>query len=429
MDKLNGVGEGNMPHMDVLKAMKENAQRLTFTSPLGAGMQKVLSVRDIEIPIPILGDARPGTMLIPFVSTPWNVIKAAVARSPLGLLRLKSLKQKYKNKGMTPQEYYREMAATWMGTTLTVALIGAAKAGFVTGGGPVNQQDRQNLLSTGWRPYSLKFGDTYLQLQRLEPLGTILGMAGDIAELGDSDDKAGKIIATIKDNMTDKSFLYGLETFAKAFSNPEQFGAIYLRQMQGSMVPTFFAKVAQAVDPYQRQQEAFGATAGVPDSMAYRIPGVSMALPLKSSALGEPRERWGVGSADSVLAKIVSGAQSMTSAMPISIGREDREVEKEFNRLRGHKGMPPSMPRRTKKLKLRGVDGTDVELTTEEYAIYDRYHAMAKDQLAKMIASPQYARIPEALQAQMLLKTYRKYRAAANKQVNSMIMRRTTVGN
>jgi hypothetical protein len=91
--------------------------------------------------------------------------------------------------------------------------------------------------------------------------------------------------------------------------------------------------------------------------------------------------------------------------------------------------MPPSMPRRTKKLKLRGVDGTDVELTTEEYAIYDRYHAMAKDQLAKMIASPQYARIPEALQAQMLLKTYRKYRAAANKQVNSMIMRRTTVGN
>jgi hypothetical protein len=429
MDRLNGVGEGLMPHMDVLKAMKENAQRLTFTSPLGAGMQKVLSVRDIEIPIPILGDARPGTMLIPFVSTPWNVIKAAVARSPLGLLRLKSLKQKYKNNDITTQEYYREMAATWMGTTLTVVLVGAAKAGFVTGGGPVNQQDRQNLLSTGWRPYSLKFGDVYLQLQRLEPLGTILGMAGDIAELGDSDDKAGKIIATIKDNMTDKSFLYGLETFAKAFSNPEQFGAIYLRQMQGSMVPTFFAKIAQAVDPYQRQQEAFGATAGVPDSMAYRIPGVSMALPMKTSALGEPRERWGVGNVDTMLGKIASGVQSVVAATPVSLGRGDREVEKEFNRLRGHKGMPPSMPRRTKKLRLRGVDGTDVELTTEEYAIYDRYHAMAKDQLAKMIASPQYARIPEALQAQMLLKTYRKYRAAANKQVNSMIMRRTTVGN
>ena len=420
---------GGMPHMDVLKAMKENAQRLTFTSPLGAGMQKVLSVRDIEVPIPILGDARPGTMLIPFVSTPWNVIKAAVARSPLGLLRLKNLKQKYKNNKMTSQEYYREMAATWMGTTLTVVLVGAAKAGFVTGGGPVNQQDRQNLLSTGWRPYSLKFGDVYLQLQRLEPLGTILGMAGDIAELGDSDDKAGKIIATIKDNMTDKSFLYGLETFAKAFSNPEQFGSIYLRQMQGSMVPTFFAKMAQAVDPYQRQQEAFGATAGVPDSMAYRIPGVSMALPLKASALGEPRERWGVGNVDTTLGKIASGVQSVVAAMPLSFGREDREVEQEFNRLRGHKGMPPSMPRRTKKLRLRGVDGTDVELTTDEYAIYDRYHAMAKEQLAKMIASPQYARIPDALKSQMLLKTYRKFRAAANKQVNQMIMRRTTVGN
>jgi hypothetical protein len=177
MNRLMGIGA----EIDsrVLKSMKENAQRLTFTEPLTAAGQKALKLRDVEF----LG-TRPGVMVLPFVSTPWNVIKQAVARSPLGTLRLKSLKNAYKKGDITPQEYYREYTATAMGSALTVGLVGLAKAGFITGGGPVNPQDRQNLLATGWRPYSVKIGDGYYQMQRLEPLGTILGMAGDIAEFG-----------------------------------------------------------------------------------------------------------------------------------------------------------------------------------------------------------------------------------------------------
>lgn len=424
MQKYLGHGDAEVAPQ-VLKAMRENAQRLTFTEPLPAWGQSLLKLRDTKMNV--LGtELRPGVMVLPFVSTPFNVIKQAVHRSPLGILRFKSLKNSYDKGDITPQEYYREIAATSMGTMLTVGMVGLARAGFITGGGPVNQQDRQNLIATGWRPYSIHIGNTYTQLQRLEPFGTILGMAGDIAEFGDSEDKIGKMIAAVKDNVTDKSFLYGLESFAKAFANPEQRGETYYRQMTGSLVPTFFAKGAQAIDPYMRRTEGTGAQLGIPDALAYRIPGLSQELPIKTTALGKPKERWGVASAE---APIRSAIQTLTSAAPISGERSDTEVEQEFNRLRSYEGMPPSMPRRTKKLRLRGVDGTDVELTTDEYAIYDRYHAMAKDQLAKMIASPQYARIPDALKSQMLLKTYRKYRAAANKQVNSMIMRRTTVGN
>ncbi len=423
INELRGLG-GNDPHPEILKAMKTNAQRLTFTEPLSRAGQTALKLRDQE-----LFGVRPGVMVLPFVSTPWNVIKQSVARSPLGILRMKSLKVKYDNKEITPHEYYREVAATTMGTAITVGLVGLAKAGFVTGGGPVNQQDRQNLLATGWRPYSIKVGDAYFQMQRLEPFGTILGMAGDIAELGDSEDKLGKMIATIKDNVTDKSFLYGLESLAKAFSNPEQFGSTYYKQVSGSLVPTFFAKAAQAVDPYMRQVEPLGATVGVPDAMAYRIPGLSQALPQRTTAFGELVERWGTLGVDSPLQRIVGGAQSLVSAVPVSAEREDRAVEKEFNRLRAYPGMPPSAPKRTKRIVLRGVHGENVELTNEERQVYDRYHQKAKQHLSRVINSTRWASVPDPLKAKMLKKVYDRYRSAANKEINLMIRRRTTVGN
>ena len=403
--------------------MKENAERLTFTEPLSPVGMGALKLRDTEV-----AGFRPGVMVLPFVSTPWNVIKQSVARSPLGILRWKSLKSKYDKGDITPQEYYREVAATGMGTALTVGLVGLAKAGFVTGGGPTNQQDRMNLLATGWRPYSIKVGDAYIQAQRLEPLGTILGMAGDIAEYGDSDDKFGKMIAAVKNNVTDKSFLYGLESLSKAFSNPEMFGPTYYNQMTGSLVPTIFSKAAQAVDPNMRQVEPGGADLGIPDALAYRIPGMSQELPLRTTAFGEPAERWGVMSTDTPTMKGLSAVQSMMLATPISAEREGTEVEKEFDRLRNYPGMPPSTPKRSKTMNLRGVNGESVKLTEGEYQIYDKYNQMAKQHVATMINSTRWASVPDAMKAKMMRKTYDKYRRVANQLINQSIRKRTSVG-
>ena len=425
-DTYNGVGAE--PHRDVLKAMKEAGQRLTYTEKLGPGLTRVNSVLDMETWVPFFGKGKPGKLVVPFLSTPWNVIRQAVMRSPLGIHRMNSLKSKYEAGKITPQEFYREGASTAIGTALWASMIGMAQAGFITGGGPANQQDRQNLLATGWRPYSLKIGDTYWQLQRLEPLGTILGMAADVSEFGDAEDKTGKAIATIKDNLTDKSFLYGLESFAKAFANPEQFGATYYKQMTGSLVPTFFSKLSQAVDPYQRHQEAFGADTGVPDSVAYRIPFLSGALPSRSTALGESAERWGTFSTDGPLQRATSAFQSIVAPTPTSRVRENTEVEQEFDRLRNYPKMPPSMPKRSKTMTLQGVGGQKVKLTNDEYAIYDKYHQRAKQHLSTMISSARWSSIPDPLKAQMMRKVYDKYRYAANREINMSIRRRTTVG-
>jgi hypothetical protein len=221
----------------------------------------------------------------------------------------------------------------------------------------------------------------------------------------------------------------GIESLAEAWSNPEQRGETYYRQMTGSLVPTFFAKAAQAIDPYQRHQEGLGASVGVPDAMAYRIPFLSGQLAQRSTAFGEPAERWGVATTDSTLGKIGSGIQSMTMSIPVSLEREGADVEREFNRLRGFDKMPPSMPKRTKRMpSLRGAGGQSVKLNKNEYAVYDRWHQKAKAHLAQIIKSPNYARMPDGLKASVLRKTYDKYRRAANKEVTMLVRRRTTVG-
>ena len=427
------MGANGEPDLAILDAMKKEAERQTFTTslreaPLSGFTAPLMKARNAPVNLPLIGEIRPGVGVIPFVQTPWNVITQSIARSPLGLLRMKSLKSRYESGEIKPQEYYREVSGTLMGTALWGGLLALAKSGVITGSGPTNYADRQNLLATGWRPYSIKLGDTYWQMQRLEPFGTVLGMAGDAAELGSSDDKMGKAIAMIKENMTNKSFLYGLESFAQAFANPEQMGSTYYRQMSGSIVPTFFSKLAQAVDPYQRIQEPLGAEAGIPDAMAYRVPFVSRALPARSTAMGEPAERWGVASTEGTFGKMFSAAQSLTLPIPISVARPNTEVEKELDRLKGYGDVPPSTPRRNKKIVLKGVTGENVKLTDEEYAVYDRWHQKAKVHLSRVISSPTYDRVPDAMKAKMLRSIYDKYRDAANSEITMLVRRRTSVG-
>ncbi len=423
MAKLRGAGGGD-PHPDILAVMKKEGQVQTFTEQLPPQMAGFEKIRQTEV-----FGTKPVLAVVPFLSTPFNVIKQSLMRSPLGLLAWKKLNADYEAGRITSKEYYQQKAGTLLGTTLTASLVVLAKSGLITGSGPENPQELQNKIATGWRPYSLKVGDAYIPMQRVEPLGTIIGMAGDIAEFGDAEDKMGKMMSIIKDNATDKTFLYGVEALAKAWSEPKQFGSTYYRQMAGSLVPNIVAKGAQAVDPYARDVETTGARVGIPDPMAYRIPGLSTALPQRQTALGEPAERWSTLGTDTPATKVASGIQAFISPSPVSQVRPNTEVEQELDRLSKEPGMPPSVPRKNKQISLRGVNGESVKLTDDEFAIYDKHHENAKRQLAMIIQAPAYRMMQDEQKAKLLRSIYDKHREMANREINMRVRRRTTVGN
>jgi hypothetical protein len=102
--------------------------------------------------------------------------------------------------------------------------IGAMLAfnGAITGSAPSDPKERKALFATGWRPYSFKWGDTYISYQGYEPIHGMLGFAADCANMWSTvtnpdDEKriehfTAQIMPTLVNNFLDKAaFRTGLK--------------------------------------------------------------------------------------------------------------------------------------------------------------------------------------------------------------------------
>ena len=66
----------------------------------------------------------------------------------------------------------------------TIAGLGMSWAfdGNISGGGDPDPNKRRVQMASGWQPYSIKVGDKWYSYNRIQPLGTLLGMAADVAD-------------------------------------------------------------------------------------------------------------------------------------------------------------------------------------------------------------------------------------------------------
>jgi hypothetical protein len=143
-------------------------------------------------------------------------------------------------------------------------------------------------MAAGWQPYSVKVGGTWYSYQRLQPVGTLIGMAADMADAWqhltpDESDKIPKILSTAFANaITNQTFLQGVTNIVNAISDPTRFGPKFVQGLAGSVVPGIVAQPAQMMDPYKREVDS------VLDAVKNRIPGLSETLRPKRDAYGEP---------------------------------------------------------------------------------------------------------------------------------------------
>lgn len=124
----------------------------------------------------------PGARLVfPFIKTNLNIFEHGLERVP-GIKRISTkVKADLAAGGARAQ---MQMAKSIFGGSIMAVGATAAYNGLVTGAGPANFAARRELEQLGWQPYSFKIGDTYVAYNRLDPLGNILGLAADMAELG-----------------------------------------------------------------------------------------------------------------------------------------------------------------------------------------------------------------------------------------------------
>jgi hypothetical protein len=78
------------------------------------------------------------------------------------------------------------LGSMFIGSGITLSM-----SGIVTGTGPDNKDARKLLEMSGWRPNSLKIGDTYYQMDRIgDPFASMLAFGADMADIAEAAQKS-----------------------------------------------------------------------------------------------------------------------------------------------------------------------------------------------------------------------------------------------
>jgi len=271
----------------------DEAQYLTFTKELqDKTLGKVLQQATNKLPFLRL--------IIPFVRTPTNILKFAAERTPFAVL-LKEERQRYIDdfKSGDPARISRANGKIIVGTLNAGIMIDVAynNRDFITGGGPTNEREKDALMATGWRPYSIKIGDTYYSYQKLDPIATILGISADIVETihkegadfdeTDAEHMAQGLVLSLTRNFTNKSYLAGIQLWADALGDPDRYVEKLGRNYAASFVPNVLSQMAD----YDTQ--AVKEARSIADAMKKKL-GLRGSLDTKRNILGEEykAEQW-----------------------------------------------------------------------------------------------------------------------------------------
>lgn len=259
------------------------ARYQTFTNELGEAGKLGTKLRNATGIV--------GRLAVPFLRTPINVVKYAMARTPLAPF-MPSVRADFMAGGARRDLVLSRLA---LGSTVMLAANQMSQRGLITGEGPVNYKERQMLELSGWKPNSIKVGDKYISLERADPIAAILLMSANVTEIigqtdeADTADLAFASSVAVANTLTSRIYFNSLMEFFDAYQdaskdpeNKQNAVNKWLVRMASTAIPSGVAGVARVTDPTVRL--AFTLT----EKMKSRLPGYSKDLPPRRNIFGDP---------------------------------------------------------------------------------------------------------------------------------------------
>tara|TARA_R110000796_G_scaffold242899_1_gene365213 strand:- start:55 stop:3306 length:3252 start_codon:yes stop_codon:yes gene_type:complete len=358
----------NNPPANIKLAAVDASRYQTFTNELGK-IGKVGEQFRNKVPY--------ARVIMPFVRTPVNIMSYTFERTPLALAS-KTIRENISAGGAR-----RDLALGKLITGSTIMAVSAdlALGGNITGAGPTNKDMKKMMRLTGWQPYSIKVGNKYYAYNRLDPIGALIGLSADMAEIigqtseAEADEIATAAALSVFQNMASKTYLSGVIDFIDAFfsssTDPEASNyklERWAKRLVGSVVPSVVASVEREVDPTMRAANTYL------DAIKSRIPGFSDDLPPRRNIWGEP--------------VVLEGGIGPDIMSPIYVSSvKDDKVAEEIIRQQ----TPLSMPSRVIK-----AGNSTVELTPEQYdrlimlSSGDKNKVSLKDAYKKLFSTKRY---------------------------------------
>ena len=361
------------PSEQVMDAARGTATDLTLMGQGGEFIRRLSKVIDWTPELPVVGEIQPLRFVDPFVKISANIMNQAfLERTPLGAVLAPEIRASLMGKNGPAAQ---DLAAGRMivGSALGLTFGGLAAQGLITGSGPLGKddEDTRNLQSmwrlAGNQAHSVRIGDVWYDVHRLGPLGMLMSVSADLAEIGqyasDGDmSKAGAaVMNAFAQNILDEGWAKGPSDLMQALENPGRYGPAYVRNQIQSFVPysVALAQMDRASDPYTRQART------IMDGIKAKVPGWSEELFPRRDIWGDPirnRDSLGTPYATAIYAQRIS--QDPVNQAMLDLGVHPAAVER----------------------KIRGVD-----LTDQQYDDYSRIAGrMTKMRLDTIVRSPDW---------------------------------------
>ena len=243
---------------------------------------KLQSVADFTFQIPFTEAKFPaGRVLLPYVQTPANLLRYSLERTPMLNMLLSSHRADLQAGGVRADMAH---AKTVMGTMASLAMMGLAVSGRLTGRGP-EDRDLRAIWLQSFQPYSVRvpFTNRWVSIERFEPISTFAKLIGDMHQSWDtahvSEWERYTIVPTLSfmRGVVSPTYFQSLSQFFDIMS--PDFGATeddYGRKLltftkrrggQLAQPSAVVASTARALDPYEK--ESFS----LMDGLYERLPG------------------------------------------------------------------------------------------------------------------------------------------------------------
>jgi hypothetical protein len=306
-EKLKSIEEGglgleNLQELDNIAARSlEQARYGTFTNDAGKAAELAQAVVQT---VPFL------KFIFPFVRTPINILKFSfdraffaapemarnvMARMP-DMPMLKQTQERMRAELESRDPIAKARAIGKLGTSVMInsslLYMIMSNRDLLTGGGPKDVAEMKTLEQTGWQRYSFRIGNKYASFSGLDPIGTHFGVLVDLVEQleqgGELNTSIGEQVfaaATVSmtRNLTDKSYLAGLQLLSDALSDPENKMEKMINNLAGGFVPNIL---------YQGQSLGGDTTTrevrNISDAIMKKLPMGNDRLDPKRNILGEP---------------------------------------------------------------------------------------------------------------------------------------------
>lgn len=295
----------------------------TFNREAGPLARRLMGLRNTDSPAVNLAVAS----VLPFIRTPANILSYSFERTPLAPL-VGQWRADVAAGGARRDLALGRMAT---GSAMVLMAMDMAERGLVSGGGPDDTGERTVLQRQGVQPYSVRVGDTWVSLNRLDPFGFLLGAAGDLSDLmrradiepeevNEMSELMGALTLSVSRMVVDRSWMTGVSRALQAFdgrnANAEPFIGGTIASL---LVPGIVATAERIIDPVTRD------AMGINEMIQSRIAGMSSNIIPRRNVWGE-QERPGLRTvAGSEMAANVVNAISparMSSARESPIDRE-----------------------------------------------------------------------------------------------------------